>query len=84
MLAEKVKRSDPENEAQCQRQHYAFKRSQGLSAREIAAKAFCMETAMAPLYESENLALLDRAGLGEIRLISREACFDAWLAVRRT
>jgi tRNA (cmo5U34)-methyltransferase len=82
VLAEKVKRRDPRDDADCQQQHHAFKRSQGLSERQIAAKSASLGKSLVPLYEDENLTLLERAGFTDIRLFSRAACFDAWLAVR--
>lgn len=82
VLAEKVIRQDPVHEAHCQRQHYAFKRRQGLSKQEIAHKARSIEGTLIPLTELENVALLRQAGFAQIQLVCRSACFDAWLAVR--
>lgn len=82
VLAEKVVRRDPVHEAHCQRQHHAFKRRQGLSEQEIALKARSIEGTLIPLTDQENIALLSQAGFGEIQLVCRSACFDAWLAVR--
>ncbi|HEU5074082.1 MAG TPA: methyltransferase domain-containing protein [Polyangiaceae bacterium] len=82
VLAEKVLREDPIHEAHCQRQHYAFKRRQGLSEQEIALKARSIEGCLIPLTDQENVALLRDAGFAEIQLVFRSACFDAWVAVR--
>ena len=82
VLAEKVVRQDPAHESRCQRQHYAFKRRQGLSEAEIAAKSRSIEGCLVALTDQENVALLQDAGFGEIQLVFRSACFDAWLAVR--
>ncbi len=80
VLAEKVIRRDPSEQARCRDEHYAFKRAQGLSDAEIRAKAESIRGRLVPLYEDENLDLLERAGFETVRLIARHTCFDAWLA----
>jgi tRNA (cmo5U34)-methyltransferase len=82
ILAEKVVRRDPAEEAYCQAQHLAFKRRQGLSQEQIEAKSASIKGCLIPLYEDENIDLLERAGFSGVQLISRHACFDAWLARR--
>lgn len=82
ILAEKVVRRDPAEEAYCQQQHVEFKRRQGLSQAQIEAKSASIKGYLIPLYDDENVDLLERAGFSDIQLISRHACFDAWLARR--
>ena len=82
ILAEKVVRRDPVEESRCRQQHLAFKRGQGFSQEQIEAKSSSIEGYLIPLYDDENVALLERAGFSNVQLISRHACFDAWLARR--
>jgi len=82
IVAEKVVRRDSAQEAYCQEQHLSFKRRQGLSQEQIEAKSASIKGYLVPLYDDENIDLLERAGFSEVRLIARHACFDAWLARR--
>ncbi len=82
ILAEKVRRRDPEFEARCRRVHHAFKRSQGYSQAEIDAKDRSLEGILVPLYEDENEHLLAQAGFDAVATIFENTSFKAWLAVR--
>ncbi|TGG91286.1 methyltransferase domain-containing protein [Natronospirillum operosum] len=82
ILAEKVRRRDPEQEARLRRVHHAFKRSQGYTQAEIDAKDRSLEGILVPLHEDENTDLLAQAGFAPVHTIFENTCFKAWLAVR--
>lgn len=82
LLSEKVKRRDPKWQAECQRLHDSYKLAHGFSRQEMAAKSRSIEDVLTPLFDDENVALLESAGFRPIRLIFRYACFDAWLAIK--
>jgi tRNA (cmo5U34)-methyltransferase len=80
VLAEKVRRRDPALERLCVAAHHDFKRHQGFSDDQIAAKARSLEGVLTPLFDDENLDLLREAGFGFRELFLRHSCFDTWLA----
>ena len=82
VLAEKVKRRDPEAEAACQAALRDFKKRQGFSDDEVVAKASSIEGVLVPLFDDENVALLQNAGFCKPRLVFRNTSFDAWIAVK--
>lgn len=82
VLAEKVKRRDPEAEAAGRAALNDFKKRQGFSDAEIVAKASSIEGVLVPLFDDENVALLQTAGFCDTRLVFRDTCFDAWIAFK--
>jgi tRNA (cmo5U34)-methyltransferase len=80
VLAEKVRRRDPALQRLCAAAHDDFKRRQGFSDDEIAAKARSLDGVLTPLFDDENLDMLREAGFGFRELLLRHSCFDAWVA----
>lgn len=82
ILAEKVKRHDPEFERLCRQVHHDFKRAQGYTEAEIAAKDRSLEGILIPLQDTENVQMLYDAGFHSVYPIFHNTSFDAWLAVK--
>lgn len=82
ILAEKVRRDDPEHEARCRRLHHAFKRNQGLSQAEIDQKDLSLEGVLTPLSESENEHLLAQAGFSRCAVVFDQMRFRTWFCQR--
>jgi tRNA (cmo5U34)-methyltransferase len=82
VLAEKVKRRDPDLETTCVAALHDFKRRQGYSDAEILAKTESIEDVLVPLFDDQNEALLDEAGFRDLTLVFRNTCFDAWIAFK--
>jgi tRNA (cmo5U34)-methyltransferase len=80
VLAEKVRRRDAELQRLCTAAHHDFKRCQGFSEAEIAAKDRSLEGVLTPLLDQENVDLLRQAGFMRVELLLRHSCFDSWLA----
>lgn len=82
VLAEKVKRRDPDFDLLCRSLLHNFKLAQGHTPEEIAAKDRSLAGVLTPLYEDENPELLRQAGFQQVNLIFRNTAFDAWLAIK--
>ncbi|UTF60490.1 methyltransferase domain-containing protein [Gilvimarinus sp. DA14] len=82
ILAEKVKRRDTQLEQLLQRAHGQYKLDQGFSKEEINAKSASLAGVMTPLYEDENIELLQQAGLTRVSTIFNNLTFSAWIAFK--
>ncbi|WP_020209191.1 methyltransferase domain-containing protein [Gilvimarinus chinensis] len=82
ILAEKIKRRDQRLEQLMQRAHSQYKVDQGFSKAEISAKSESLAGVMTPLYEDENIELLEQAGLTRISPIFNNLTFCAWIAFK--
>lgn len=82
VLAEKVKRRDDNFDQLLRELHRRYKFQQGYTPEEIAAKDESLNGVLTPLYDDENIRLLEEAGFSKVHTIFRNLTFDAWLAIK--
>ncbi len=80
LLFEKIRFADPRLDREMTEKYHRFKKSRGFSSAEIRSKAQALEGVLEPHTESENLAMLDEAGFGEVSIIFSELCWQGYLA----
>ncbi len=59
-----------------------FKLDNGYSGNEIIAKARSLKGVLQPLSSQENIQALNRVGFKEISLVSKNLCFEGYLAIK--
>ena len=82
ILAEKVLHDDTKSQQSLTNLHHDFKRANGYSELEIAAKRQAIENVLVPETPSAHVARLTRAGFSEITEFFHCINFKAWLAVK--
>lgn len=82
VLSEKVVEEDPDAQALLDRLHLDFKRAQGYSELEIAAKRAAIEDVLVPETITAHRARLARAGFSTVTVVARTLNFATLLAVR--
>ncbi len=82
VLSEKVISHAPDLNRQFIEMYHAFKRRQGYSELEIAAKREALENVLIPFSVEENAALLRRAGFSSQEIFFRWFNFASFVAVR--
>ncbi len=82
ILAEKVLHDDTKSQQSLTNLHHDFKRANGYSELEIAAKRQAIENVLVPETPSAHEARLTRAGFSEITEFFHCINFKAWMAVK--
>lgn len=82
ILSEKMIDPDPRAQAELEQLHRAFKRAQGYSEMEIAAKRTEIENVLVPETAEAHRARLEAAGLGPVVCVARSLNFATLLARR--
>ncbi|HFQ89685.1 MAG TPA: carboxy-S-adenosyl-L-methionine synthase CmoA [Desulfobulbus sp.] len=82
ILSEKVISHAPELNRQFIEMYHGFKRRQGYSELEIAAKREALENVLVPFSVDENAALLRRAGFSSQEIFFRWFNFASFVAIR--
>ncbi|MEE4301055.1 MAG: carboxy-S-adenosyl-L-methionine synthase CmoA [Pseudomonadales bacterium] len=82
VLSEKVLEADAAAQALLDRLHLDFKRAQGYSELEIAAKRSAIEDVLVPETIATHRARLARAGFATVTVVARTLNFATLLAVR--
>ena len=82
VLSEKVIEEDPGAQKLLDRLHLDFKRAQGYTELEIAAKRSAIEDVLVPETVAAHQARLEQAGFGTVAVVARTLNFTTLLALR--
>jgi len=82
VLTEKVEFETVSEQALQTALYYSYKRRQGYTEAEIAAKAASLDGVMHPVTEQQNIEWLQRAGFSRVQRFMQHSCFCGWLAVK--
>ena len=82
VLTEKLAFEDAQQAALKKALYYDYKRRQGYTEAEIAAKEASLEGVLRPATEQQNLQWLEQAGFQRVERFLQHSCFCGWLAHR--